>query len=123
MIELDEGEVAISVPHLLIGRVVLQEARLQGPRLFLERDASGRSNWTFDDRAPAPERSRTLPAVRSFRVTDAYGEMLETGHRSFIRLDGGPYRRRRPPRRCLGRRRVARRAAEDDARVPARSTR
>jgi uncharacterized protein involved in outer membrane biogenesis len=86
MAELDDGEVAISVAHLLIGRIVLQDVRLQGPRLFLERDARGRSNWAFGDRESAPQRSRTLPAVRSFRVADAYGEILEGGRRSFIRL-------------------------------------
>lgn len=85
--DLEAGEVAISLPHLVIGRVVIPHLELERPRAFLERNAAGRGNWVFKDEPEVSAGTPVLPAVRSLRVTDAYGELVEGGRKSFVRLN------------------------------------
>jgi uncharacterized protein involved in outer membrane biogenesis len=87
LMTLDSADVAVSLPHLLLGRIVLPHVRLDSPHAFLERDREGRGNWSFDTDPEPSDAQRTLPAVRSFVVDDGYAELREAGAKSFLHLD------------------------------------
>ncbi len=81
------ADVAVSLPHLLLGRLVLPHVRLEAPHAYLERDRDGRGNWSFDDDQEPSDAPRTLPAVRSVSVQDGYAELREGDAKSFLNLD------------------------------------
>ena len=66
--EVQRLTVSLDLKQLLGWRIVLPVVDVDGPRLRLLRDASGRANWNFDDeKKTAPFR---LPPIRHFAIHD-----------------------------------------------------
>ncbi len=65
MFTLARAEVALSIPELFKGHLVLPDILIDRPRLNLERDAKGRANWAFGPMAapPSPPNPRWMPRL------------------------------------------------------------
>ncbi len=48
MVAVDAVEIAIDLPQLFLGNIVLPEVRLKRPVVFLEQGSGGRKNWLLD---------------------------------------------------------------------------
>lgn len=67
-------ELVVDLPALLEGRIELPELRLVQPKIDLERQADGRSNWTFGAReaagAAAPDDRHEMPVIGRLVIED-----------------------------------------------------
>ena len=70
MISADAVEVAIHLPQLLAGNIVLHEVRLERPVVFLEQGAEGRKNWLLD-----PNQQDEEARIRIDRLTLDHGTL------------------------------------------------
>lgn len=72
--EIARLEFGIEVLELLRGRVVLPELNLEGPKVALERNEQGESNWTFDKgpaaEAAVPEERTEFPVIGRLTIVD-----------------------------------------------------
>ena len=71
MATLPKVTVSVHLPDLLKGRVILPLVEADAPDVRLQRQADGRTNWTFSDH-PQPLK---LPAIRHFVIQDGHLRM------------------------------------------------
>jgi AsmA protein len=70
MVAADEVEVAVDLPQLLRGNIVLHEVRLLRPVVFLEQGSGGRKNWLLD-----PKQQDEQARIRIDRVLLDHGRL------------------------------------------------
>jgi AsmA protein len=70
MVAADEVEVAVDLPQLLRGNIVLHEVRLLRPVVFLEQGSGGRKNWLLD-----PNQQDEQARIRIDRVLLDHGRL------------------------------------------------
>ncbi len=70
MVKLDRLVVAISLPELLKGHVVLPLLELDHPDVSLLQDASMRANWDFSNGKKATGKAAKLPPIQRFVIAD-----------------------------------------------------
>lgn len=73
VLQTKELQLQVKFLPLLRGRVILERLQLTAPVIYLHREADGRANWTFENKAPSTEPTgppSRLPLVRNF-VVDA----------------------------------------------------
>jgi hypothetical protein len=69
MVAIPRLTVGIDFKRLLGGRLVIAVIDAQRPTVLLQRDASGRNNWTFSPPGAAPQPLK-LPPIRHFSIDD-----------------------------------------------------
>ncbi|HEY3797545.1 MAG TPA: AsmA family protein [Caulobacteraceae bacterium] len=61
---------SVDLRQLLRGRLVLPLVRAERPTITLQRDASGRNNWTFGAQTTATPQPLRLPAIQHLAIDD-----------------------------------------------------
>jgi uncharacterized protein involved in outer membrane biogenesis len=90
MIAADEISFVIDLKQLLRGRTVLPELTLVKPKVVLEKDKQGRSNWNFAARQAAdtvaPDERSEMPLIGHLRIED--GRLIYRDPKAGLDIDG-----------------------------------
>ncbi len=84
LLTLDQVEAQIALLPLLSHRVDILDLKLEGPKLYLERNTAGQADWNFSTAAPPAAASAATPAAAPPSTPSRYKIALES-----VELDQG----------------------------------